>query len=167
MPAIFRTRMGQITLLSGTVALAIPYVLFHIERYVHKKGRNSKEFLILLLLTCGFFICYLTIIRREPTFQEVIPPPFWSYRDFYRADIRWQIYMNAFMFIPFGFLLALALGHNFFQTLLITVLFSSFIELLQYMTRRGFCEFDDICNNTIGAAIGYMYWKFLKFYFKK
>ena len=39
---------------------------------------------------------------------------------------------------------------------------STNIEFLQYVTRRGLCEADDILNNAIGVVIGYGVYLVLK-----
>ncbi|WP_288535663.1 VanZ family protein [uncultured Ruminococcus sp.] len=38
-------------------------------------------------------------------------------------------------------------------------MFSAAIEITQYFTGRGLCEFDDVFNNTLGACIGFIIWK--------
>ena len=159
---IFRTWMGQLTLLSGMLAITIPFVLYQLKRQMCRNGNYNDTIFLLLLFLCVTIIIYITVIRRTPTVQAAIPPPFWSYREFYKADVRWQVYMNSFMFVPFGFLIALALRKNFVQTLLIGMLFSILIEVIQYFSGRGFSEFDDVLSNTIGAVIGYAYWKILQ-----
>ena len=39
------------------------------------------------------------------------------------------------------------------------IMFSAAIEITQYFTGRGLCEFDDVFNNTLGACIGFIIWK--------
>jgi glycopeptide antibiotics resistance protein len=38
-------------------------------------------------------------------------------------------------------------------------MFSAAIEITQYFTGRGLCEFDDVFHNTLGACIGFIIWK--------
>lgn len=77
--------------------------------------------------------------------------PFWSYRKWNAADVRWQIYMNIFLFIPYGAILkSLGTKHPIFIALLTSI----FIELMQFVFALGLCETDDVINNTMGAAIG-------------
>lgn len=33
------------------------------------------------------------------------------------------------------------------------------LEITQYFTGRGLCEFDDVFHNTLGACIGFIIWK--------
>lgn len=72
-----------------------------------------------------------------------------------------QIGCNILMLMPMGFLLPCL--HQKFRKLgsifLIALIFSAAIEITQYFTGRGLCEFDDVFNNTLGACIGFIMWK--------
>ena len=64
---------------------------------------------------------------------------------------------NVIMFIPLGFLLPRVfptLG-QFWQTILVTALIITVVELTQLFTLLGSCDIDDLILNLIGAAIGY------------
>ena len=89
--------------------------------------------------------------------------PFWSYAEFSQADIRWQVYMNVFLFIPFGFILPWASKryHRLSAVILTAVCLSVFTEVVQYFLCIGLCETDDVIHNTLGAMIGYGYWRLL------
>lgn len=73
----------------------------------------------------------------------------------------WQIVLNIILFIPFGFSLSTYLNCHkaprslFFSVLLTAFLLSASVEVLQYLTSRGFTEVDDVINNTLGAVIGW------------
>ena len=55
------------------------------------------------------------------------------------------------MFIPIGVLT----GLNWkWKGLLVAAGLSMGIEVLQLISQRGLCEFDDVIHNTVGAAIG-------------
>ena len=55
------------------------------------------------------------------------------------------------MFIPIGVLTGLIWK---WKGLLVAVGLSFVIEILQLITCRGLCEFDDVIHNTLGAIIG-------------
>jgi glycopeptide antibiotics resistance protein len=66
------------------------------------------------------------------------------------------------MLVPFG----VFIGYRFkrigiIQTAILGGLFSSLIEITQYITRRGLLEFDDVLNNTFGAVIGVVFIKII------
>jgi glycopeptide antibiotics resistance protein len=62
-----------------------------------------------------------------------------------------QILANVIMFLPVG-VLAGNIWH--WKGLWVAAGLSVFIEILQLITARGLCEFDDVFHNMIGAAIG-------------
>lgn len=59
-------------------------------------------------------------------------------------DIR----LNILLFVPLGFLI------GGWKGILIGFSLSTFIEATQYFGRIGYCELDDILNNTIGTGLG-------------
>lgn len=115
---------------------------------------------ILLILYIGFII-YTTLLCREPRdYREYNFQLFWSYQRFF-DDVRpqgWQILMNILFFIPFGGLVPLCVDGSEKRKLAITVisacLLSGTVEFLQLLYKLGFAEFDDVFDNTMGAAIG-------------
>lgn len=118
-------------------------------------------------------IVWITVAKRELKvlagfrFPDAIAQlnlaPFWSYAKFDQADIRWQVYMNVFLFIPFGFMLPWASERlqKLWKVLIIAAVFSVLTEVAQYVFRIGLCETDDVIHNTLGAVIGYGYWRLL------
>ena len=64
---------------------------------------------------------------------------------------------NVIMFIPLGFLLPRVFPalSQFWQTILVTALIITVVELTQLFTLLGSCDIDDLILNLIGAAIGY------------
>lgn len=69
--------------------------------------------------------------------------------------------MNIGMFIPIGFLLVLLVtGKNKSRkTIKYCFLASLFLEIIQYFSKLGALELDDIIANTLGAAIGVLIYK--------
>lgn len=115
---------------------------------------------ILLILYIGFII-YTTLLCREPKdYREYNFQLFWSYQRFF-DDIQpqgKQIVCNILFFIPFGVLVPLCVNGSRKQQLVFTVisacLLSGIVEFLQLILKLGFAEFDDVFDNTLGAAIG-------------
>lgn len=62
-----------------------------------------------------------------------------------------QILTNVIMFVPVGMLSGLLWK---WRGLWVAAGLSIVIELLQLVTSRGLCEFDDVLHNLIGAVIG-------------
>ena len=62
-----------------------------------------------------------------------------------------QILANVIMFVQVGVLT----GRSWrWKGLWVAAGLSIAIELLQFITARGLCEFDDVFHNVIGAVIG-------------
>lgn len=62
-----------------------------------------------------------------------------------------QILTNVIMFVPIGVLAGLILR---WKGLWVATGLSLGIEILQLVTSKGLCEFDDVIHNMIGAVIG-------------
>lgn len=106
------------------------------------------------------FILCITIFCRECIEDRVINlTPFWSYTA-ESADLQHSLYveclMNVLMFVPVGLLISCVSKHiRWMKMLVVTVGLSVSIEVLQFIFRRGYAEFDDVFHNTLGAAIGF------------
>lgn len=64
---------------------------------------------------------------------------------------------NVVAFMPFGFLVSCLAGRrqNVFTIFLKTLLFSFIIEVIQYFSRTGAFDVDDLILNTLGGILGY------------
>ena len=72
------------------------------------------------------------------------------------------IILNILLFIPFGYLLpSLFPRLRWWQVILLGLVFSLCIELLQLITKLGYADVDDLINNTLGAAIGFLCYKLI------
>lgn len=125
----------------------------------------------LLLISTIILILFFTFIVRE-TFEVrhvgsrgIMLIPFREFYSLFTAQNHsfyfWQIFLNILLFIPFGFMLSCNLHiyrrpkHLFLPILLSGLFVSVSVELLQYITSRGYTEIDDVINNTAGAMIGW------------
>ena len=86
--------------------------------------------------------------------------PFWSYREVLRSGkdaLLTQNIANVLAFVPIGLLLGCAFGRmKWWKALVIGGGFSLLIEVLQFVFKRGFAEFDDVFHNVLGCAIGFV-----------
>jgi glycopeptide antibiotics resistance protein len=85
--------------------------------------------------------------------------PLWSYR-MPSKDLQYSMFvenlMNILMFIPLG----IALEYSFKEMTWKRVFFVAFglsfiIEILQFLLKKGFAEFDDVLHNVLGCLIGF------------
>ena len=123
-----------------------------------KKG--SKWSAGLLLVEYMVLLLALAVLTRSihPT-RPFDFTPFWSYREVLQSGkdaLLTQNIANVLAFVPIGLLLGCAFGRmKWWKALAIGGGFSLLIEVLQFVFKRGFSEFDDVFHNVLGCAIGY------------
>ena len=103
-----------------------------------------------LLCAYAFLILVETVLIRQPfAGQHFQPIPFWSWREW--SVQQNQILTNASIFIPIG----LFAGYLWkWKGVLVGAGLSCLVEILQLITSRGLCEFDDVFHNVVGTAVG-------------
>lgn len=107
--------------------------------------RKRKVLVALYVL----IILWITLFSRRPMESRIFRGLFWEIEMGYWNNII----QNILLFIPLGFLIGGKRG------IIAGVLLSIGIELTQYIAVLGYCELDDVLNNTIGAAIGALLYK--------
>ena len=114
------------------------------------------------------FLLYLMFFgfgRSQYDFNIVRLLPMISTFNFVKESIVWKtIFINVFgniiMFTPFGFLGIVFPKLNDFKLLIINFLSAIIIvESIQYFTRLGVFDIDDVILNTVGVAIGFWIYK--------
>lgn len=104
----------------------------------------------------------ITVFSRGPTDHDFnYFPPLWAYKAIMGGHpdskgLLVQIIVNIFMLVPLGFMLPFV---NRKYPILIGIVCSLLVESMQYITKRGYFEIDDIVHNTIGILIGYLAYK--------
>jgi len=120
-------------------------------------GPYTVFLLYLMFLGMGRFQYEDNLITVEPVFSTI---------QFIRNTIEWRVIIiivlgNIVMFLPFGFL-----GWVFPQLKDLKKLLYAFVsaiiivEALQYFTRMGIFEVDDIILNTFGVYLGWLIRRF-------
>lgn len=151
--------------LSGSLAILL---------FAFIKGSYKKRISVALFSSYLFFILSCTLIAREGGDSiQFNFSPFWTYKAIseggWKARILFQeVVMNIFMLIPVGFFLpALTERVGLSRTVIIGFLLSVFIEGMQLISYRGFCEIDDIIHNTLGVICGYGLFKVMIWFRRK
>ena len=121
--------------------------------------RGLKWSLRILLLENLFLLIYLTVISRSVMAERIhYLTPFRSYRAIMAGSSLTLIQnlMNVLVFVPIGALLGCSFDNmKWWKVALFAAIFSFLIETLQFVTKRGFAEFDDVFHNVIGCLTGY------------
>ena len=160
----------------GTVASGVPVViywgllgLFVVGLLVLIWWQDVKRGLrygtVLLLAEWIFLVlCTIVLFRETSAERGYNLMPFWSYWDYgeqsYFLEMFGENILNVLLFMPIGFLAGCGLrGMTFKKVLFLGGGMSVFIELLQFIFKKGFCETDDVIHNVLGCIIGYGLWR--------
>lgn len=126
-----------------------------------------KRFYKILILPYTFILLYLMLFgfgRTQFDDNIVRLKPIFSTIEFAQNSLVWNrvesllinIIGNIFIFVPFGFLGWISPKYNHFSSLLtvfLSVLIS--VEAIQYFSRMGVFDIDDIFLNSIGFCLGF------------
>lgn len=135
----------------------IRWVYHHLFRYTrnYRKGAAIANCGALAFLA---FILWATLFLRTPGMEhQANLIPLWSwYQGFFldNDEIRWQIYFNILLFVPYGCLLYLSKPRPMAKILLRGFLLSLVIELCQLVFKLGLFEWDDLLHNSLGCLLG-------------
>ena len=112
---------------------------------------------LLLAEYMGLILLMAVFCRKLLDVREFHAIPFRSYWYIWEGGrFLVQVCMNVLAFVPIGLLLGCTFGRLRWKTVLwIGAGFSLLIEVLQFVFRRGFAEFDDVFHNVLGCAIGF------------
>lgn len=125
--------------------------------------RYSIPFYTVFLL----YLMFLGFGRSQYDINIVRLLPMISTFNFVKESILWKniiinVFGNILMFAPFGFLGIVFPKLNNFQRLILDFLFAIIlVESLQYFTRLGVFDIDDVILNTVGVAIGFWIYQWL------
>ncbi|HCA07343.1 VanZ family protein [Chryseobacterium sp.] len=125
-----------------------------------------KKFYKIIIVPYTLFLLYLMFLgmgRFQYEDNLITVEPVFSTIEFIHNTIGWKdiviiVLGNIVMFIPFGFL-----GWIFPQLRDLKILMYTFmasiviVEALQYFTRMGIFEVDDILLNTFGVYLGWLF----------
>ena len=134
----------------------------HIILFMTRSKSLIKILSIIFLAAYVAAIVIITLTNRQPTINSQAETQlFWSYAKWFSGEATYglEIFQNILLFIPFGLLFALALDIRKISPKILIVILSGlalsiFVELYQLFSHFGLFEFDDMFDNTLGAAIG-------------
>jgi len=124
-----------------------------------------KKFYKIIIVPYTLFLLYLMFFgmgRRQMDDNLLTVEPIVSTLNFIKGCISWKdafviVGGNIVMFMPFGFLGWIFPKLNILKSLLFTVVSAiTIVEALQYFSRLGIFEVDDIILNTFGVFLGFL-----------
>ncbi len=120
-----------------------PYTIFMLYLMFLGFGREQHEANIVRLLP---FVSTIIFVQNTTSWESIII----------------NLFGNIIMFIPFGFLGWLNAKYFSFKKLIVDFLSVLIIvEILQYLTRLGVFDIDDLALNSLGVWIGFQMRKFI------
>ena len=121
----------------------LPYTIFLLYLMFLGFGREQHEANIVRLLP---FVSTVLFVQNTTSWESIII----------------NLLGNIIMFIPFGFLGWLNAKYFSFKKLIVDFLSALIIvEALQYLTRLGVLDIDDLALNSLGVWIGFQMRKFI------
>ena len=121
----------------------LPYTIFLLYLMFLGFGREQHEANIVRLLP---FVSTILFVQNTTSWESIII----------------NLLGNTIMFIPFGFLSWLNAKYFSFKKLIVDFLSVLIIvEALQYLTRLGVFDIDDLALNSLGVWIGFRMRKFI------
>lgn len=117
---------------------------------------KRRRLVLFLCIVYSIVILNLTFFSREPGSRiGVTIEIFRTWGD--TASSHAFFIENILLFIPFGILFPPAFPplRRLPVCMLEGFLFSVFLEMIQFVTGRGYCQLDDVVTNTLGAGIGW------------
>ncbi len=175
--------LGKTFVILGIIVVALIGAILLVYNLIAKFRKQKKVSIpIGRLLLYAIFIIYIVVVVGATMLRysglsiswesREIYPLLYSYKEAWNhfSAREWRnIILNIIMFVPFGFLLPLVSKkfQAFWKTYLAGFLFTFLIEMTQLLLHLGICELDDFMNNTMGAMIGYGFYRFFVFIVKK
>ena len=121
----------------------LPYTIFLLYLMFLGFGREQHEANIVRLLP---FVSTILFVQNTTSWESIII----------------NLFGNIIIFIPFGFLGWLNAKYFSFKKLIVDFLSVLIIvEALQYLTRLGVFDIDDLALNSLGVWIGFQMRKFI------
>ena len=124
---------------------------------IQTKNLAGKAFFLFLLTLYAYIVIGITMLSRsEGGTRHASFELFRTFRNTFFS--KKQIYENIIMFVPYAILLY-GFSECFrkaFRMMGIGAVSSLIIEIMQWVTKTGYFELDDIMTNTLGMMIGYL-----------
>jgi VanZ like family len=165
-PFLFQIIIYLHPVVLGVILFCMVVTVFFIVLFIRKetiKVPYSKFSMLLLLYSFALFIL-LFFRPSDQTYHSLNLIPFSTIAFYFSGKVNglisfYNLAGNIGLFIPFGIFLIVK-KRSPFQLFYLPLLFTSLIELLQFITGRGSLDIDDFMLNVLGFFIGYLLYPF-------
>ena len=146
-------------ILTGVVAAMVMYFVWQRR---NSESDTKKLAVFFMLFLYGTVLAVQTFFSRTPGTRRSVELGLLE-----TWGTTWQAHAyvieNVILFLPLGILLPLADRRlaQWKRIFLISAGCSVMIEVLQYITARGYSQLDDVVTNTLGGCLGYIIYKIL------
>ena len=146
--------------LAVLIGFGLTMLFIFIYKKKHWRLGKKKTIVAFLFFSYTVMLLYITYFSREPGSRIGIDMElFGTWGEWPQSKAYFL--ENILLFIPFGYCVPIVWRRmkNPFLLLLSAGMISVSIELIQYITKRGYCQLDDVVTNIFGAFIGCLfYW---------
>ena len=136
------------------ILLFFVYILFRPPKKFNSEFRwfLLAEYIVALLL-------FIVVFRETPVFPDGFQNTFFANKRVLTGNVNAEWVVNVLMFIPIGWLLSsLIKRKRLVKALVIGMVFSLFIETLQFLLDKGVADIEDMACNTLGLLMGFFLW---------
>lgn len=153
------SRLYEIPLVAYLIIIAVFVALWTVLTFLFQKQTFWKGLNIVLFVLSVILIISVTLIFRQTENKGFSLIPFSSFElARIHNDVYKEMMLNVVLFFPVGLTMPYVLNrktyHPVIVTLISAMLFSSLIEVMQYVFMRGYAEIDDVIFNSLGTAFG-------------
>jgi len=135
------------------------------ETNMNKYHYRPHAIMVLIIYTCLLAYWMLWGFGRatQPVYMYNLVP-FKTIEHFLRIDHfntrTWVINLigNIGVFVPFGIMIPMVFNSKLVKTIYIALIGLLVLETAQLLTRKGTLDVDDFMLNSVGVAIGYMFY---------
>lgn len=154
--------------LEAVVFFVICNLMFQLYNQVNSSSRRlyqshyphiNRRVFLSLLVSYGFFLFMMTIGSRPAGSRDDLSLHLFQTLHLNSPQSIAYFIENILLFVPLGFALSGCFHKmkNVFLCIFTGLIVSATIEAIQYLTKRGYCQIDDVVTNTCGTFIGYLF----------
>lgn len=150
----------------GTIYLLLRRIVKLLTKETPKE--KSHDFVIAFILVYMTVLWILAFFSRESGSRVGVSLDLFSILGTSVGETASYI-ENILLFVPCSVLFALAypVFKRFIYNIGLCFSLSVFLEIMQLVTSRGYCQIDDVVANTVGAMIGFVFYKICALIFRK